>query len=580
MMRSAVLLAVLAAAAAAAAAETAAPPGHWRALDAPPHPQRRVASTWAVEVPGDAAERLAAVVAAVSDPDSPRYGRHVTGRGELARHVYGGRALEAAERVAAMMPPGSGAAVHPDGDSVRATLAVADAERLLGARLCDFEHVASGRRILRVCGGAAAARLPRGVAAVSPFLYFPITPALVAAERRAAGAAPPKPAPRGGGWPNGCTGGVQGLQCGGWIEPSVLRARYGWNATAAQANSTIGIAAFDGEFTDAADLKAFSTDCVVSPPVTVARFRGDEGQPNKPSACTVGECSESLMDVQYAGAMSPASTLDVFYDSNYDLLALVTNVSSLAAPPLVLSISYGLDESDQPSVAYVRRVDAEFQKLAARGVGVVVASGDGGVYGRGCTGGAKLCPTFPATAPHVTSVGATQFAGSAIGDEVCSPWSGGGTSNVFGRPKWQSKQVSAYLAASHGADEPPASSFNSTGRAFPDVSALGGGGDAPFCVYLSGSFQAGEGTSASAPVVAGMFAQLNAARLAAGRPPLGFVNPAIYAAGVASSGFHDVTSGTNSNGGQYGFPAAAGWDPCSGLGTLRMGGLAAALLDL
>jgi tripeptidyl-peptidase-1 len=72
------------------------------------------------------------------------------------------------------------------------------------------------------------------------------------------------------------------------------------------------------------------------------------------------------------------------------------------------------------------------------------------------------------------------------------------------------------------------------------------------------------GTSASCPVVAGIFATLNDARLAKGGKPLGFLNPFIYQNGDA---FNDVTLGQNPGDGQEGFPAVKGWDAATGWGT-------------
>ena len=61
-----------------------------------------------------------------------------------------------------------------------------------------------------------------------------------------------------------------------------------------------------------------------------------------------------------------------------------------------------------------------------------------------------------------------------------------------------------------------------------------------------------------------------------GKPPLGFLNPALYAAGAI--GF-DVTQGNNKLGAcPAGFPATKGWDAITGLGTPTYQALRAALL--
>ena len=66
----------------------------------------------------------------------------------------------------------------------------------------------------------------------------------------------------------------------------------------------------------------------------------------------------------------------------------------------------------------------------------------------------------------------------------------------------------------------------------------------------------------------------NSARLDAGKPPLGFLNPALYS--VPAPVFRDITSGENNCAAahvnpvccDYGFTAAAGWDPLTGRGSI------------
>lgn len=102
------------------------------------------------------------------------------------------------------------------------------------------------------------------------------------------------------------------------------------------------------------------------------------------------------------------------------------------------------------------------------------------------------------------------------------------------------------------------------------------------CVVQSGTVRAGnvtvaDGTSASTPVFAGIVARLNAARFAAGKSALGFLNPWLYS--LKGSGFSDITEGNNGcyEAGaccaedlpppQRGFHAVSGWDPASGWGS-------------
>ncbi|OAX32243.1 subtilisin-like protein [Rhizopogon vinicolor AM-OR11-026] len=66
---------------------------------------------------------------------------------------------------------------------------------------------------------------------------------------------------------------------------------------------------------------------------------------------------------------------------------------------------------------------------------------------------------------------------------------------------------------------------------------------------------------------------------AAGKSPIGFINPTIYSTGFAGS-FNDVTNGTNPGCGTLGFNATQGWDPVTGLGTPNFPSLLAKWLAL
>lgn len=205
-----------------------------------------------------------------------------------------------------------------------------------------------------------------------------------------------------------------------------------------------------------------------------------------------------------------------------------------------------------------------FQKAGAQGLSILFASGDQGVCGReGCgIRTKKFHPDFPASSPYITAVGGTNFVTNDIGDETVWNAGGGGFSDTFPIPSYQTDVVAAYKA-NPSANLPPQAMWNNTGRGYPDVAALGGT-KAPFCIASNGRFLGVAGTSASSPVVAGIFAKLNGIRLTAGKAPLGFLNPFIYQNGDS---FNDVTSGCNNDGKQYGFTAIKGWDPASGFGT-------------
>jgi len=94
------------------------------------------------------------------------------------------------------------------------------------------------------------------------------------------------------------------------------------------------------------------------------------------------------------------------------------------------------------------------------------------------------------------------------------------------------------------------------------------------------------GTSASAPLLAGMIALWNDMRFQNGMPPLGFMNPLLYEMYLAHpEAFNDIVTGNNKclvhglaccN---YGFTAAVGWDAVSGLGSPNFAVLSRLLMN-
>jgi len=230
--------------------------------------------------------------------------------------------------------------------------------------------------------------------------------------------------------------------------------------------------------------------------------------------------------------------------------------------PQTISTSYGEEEQSVPREYAVRTCNM-FMQLGARGVSVIFASGDSGP-GNTCTRNTDnqtyFEPTYPAGCPWVTSVGGT----TGVNPERAVSFSSGGFSIYHNQPAYQQSAVLAYLDSINTTYSP---FFNRSGRAIPDVAAQASN----FAVYDKGFLTSLSGTSAAAPVVAGIVALLNAARRTQGKPPLGFLNPWLY---NNSHAFTDITTGSGV--GCYGMPAVgriarwnatAGWDPVTGLGT-------------
>lgn len=229
--------------------------------------------------------------------------------------------------------------------------------------------------------------------------------------------------------------------------------------------------------------------------------------------------------------------------------------------PNTISISYGDDEDTVPDDYATTACDL-FSQLGARGVSILVASGDSGVGGAGdCTedGVKQFATSFPASCPWVTTVGGT----SGVSPEAAWTDGGGGFSSLFGQPSYQTEVVESWLSTDTTHDSVTAY-FNASGRAYPDVSAQA----TDFVIVVDGTSYLVDGTSCATPTFASVIQLVNSDRIAAGKAGLGFLNPWLYS--NASSALTDITSG--SIGGcpgisGAGFDAVTGWDPATGLGT-------------
>jgi len=150
---------------------------------------------------------------------------------------------------------------------------------------------------------------------------------------------------------------------------------------------------------------------------------------------------------------------------------------------------------------------------------------------------------------------------------------GGGFSISQAVPAYQANFVHHYM---NFTTLPPANTFNPSGRAYPDFSAVGHN----VMIALGQILQSADGTSAAAPIFAGIVSLLNEYRAMNNMPPLGFVNPLFYKIAARNpAAFNDVVIGQNRCGTyvfpspkvslccSQGFIAETGWDAVSGLGT-------------
>jgi tripeptidyl-peptidase-1 len=381
----------------------------------------------------------------------------------------------------------------------------------------------------------------------------------------------------------------------GTATPALIKKYYGITSQTVDTKaSSQAIYAAIGQSFDPSDLKTWDSTYSL-PHSGIQQVIG----PNSPSSCSSNpnNCAEASLDVQQITTMAqgtnttfwavPSTVSDIF-------LYWIQQVAANSKPPLVHSMSYG-SLAPEDSKVDMKRFNTEACKLGLRGLTIFVASGDDGVANFEARSNPSACgftPSFPATSPYITAVGATQGPESGAPEVACSSatggliTTGGGFSDYFSQPSWQSAAVKHYLSTAPNL--PPSGQFNAQGRGYPDVAFLGHN----FDIIVGGSTYEGSGTSASSPNFAGMMTLINGRRIKAGKQPIGFLNKILYETVAVKHPevFHDITSGENNcAAGQvgsetccpYGFNASrSGWDPLTGWGSVKFEAFAKVLGDL
>jgi kumamolisin len=343
------------------------------------------------------------------------------------------------------------------------------------------------------------------------------------------------------------------------FAPAEVGRLYGFPTGVTGRGQTIAIIEFGGGY-HPRELEAyFASQGITAPQVEGVSVDGGQNEPGS------GADSEVLLDIEVAGCVAPGARQAVYFAPNSDrgfLDAVSTAIHDAIRAPTVVSISWGRAESSWTAQA-LRALNAVFEDAAALGVTICCASGDDGSTDN--VGDGRAHVDFPASSPHVLACGGTTLraASGAITTEVT--WNngpgggstGGGISEVFAVPAWQ-----------RDARPPPSvNPGHRAGRGVPDVA---GNADPQtgYQVLVAGQPLAMGGTSAVAPLWAGLVALLNEAL----DRPLGYLNPVLYSRVRAAGGTRDIVAGDN---GAY--SAGPGWDPCTGLGSPDGAAILAAL---
>ncbi|HEU5342733.1 MAG TPA: S53 family peptidase [Ktedonobacterales bacterium] len=295
------------------------------------------------------------------------------------------------------------------------------------------------------------------------------------------------------------------------------------------------------------------------------------------SSCDNGGVGEADLDLEDVSALAPNTTLDVWTGPNSGQ-GILDTYNSIVTNDLDASVttSWGICEPLSGS-SFLNALDQIYAQGATQGQTIAAAAGD---YGsddcRHSTGTVSSSPNVdsPASDPYVLGAGGTTLtlSGSSYGSETV--WNhggfgtGGGLSSNFAEPSWQ---VGAGVANAYSTGE----------REVPDVAADAdpNTGYSVYCTSVPGCNGYGwtefGGTSAAAPLWAGVIADINSYLSASAHAPLGWANSTIFTLfsnAQTYAPFHDITSGNNDTdfgGTAYAgdYPATTCYDLTTGVGS-------------
>ncbi|MGP8235918.1 MAG: choice-of-anchor tandem repeat GloVer-containing protein [Limisphaerales bacterium] len=316
-----------------------------------------------------------------------------------------------------------------------------------------------------------------------------------------------------------------------------FRAAYAPGVALNGAGQSVGLFEMDGYY--ASDIAQYESLANL-PNVTLTNvlLDGFSGAPGAYDA-------EVTLDIDMAICMAPGLSKVIVYEGT--TIDHILNQMALDNLASQLSCSWAFDKQTDPIREQI------YEQFAAQGQTMFQAAGDLGAYA------GPVEP--PSDDPNITVVGGTTLrtSGPAGSWSAETAWSasGGGASTTFPLPAWQE---GLSTSANQGS-----LSF----RNIPDVAAHAD--PTIWIVAFNGEQGATGGTSASAPLWAGFAALANQQAAAAGKPPLGFLNPALYAIGRSAgyaAAFHDIAAGNNTNSSSpANFFAVPGYDLCTGWGT-------------
>jgi len=284
---------------------------------------------------------------------------------------------------------------------------------------------------------------------------------------------------------------------------------------------------------------------------------------------------ETGLDITVAGAIAQDATLAVYFTGGtaqniINSLQRMIHPSAGDPVPTVISISYGFGPDDKNAHSFsameFKAIGQLFQDAATLGITVLVSSGDSGAFIESKT---EAQASYPATEPWVIACGGTTIGnvnGTTFDEWVWNDTGGAGPGATGGGVSNGRFPVPDYQQSL--SPQPTHIVTKKTGRGIPDI-AGNASENSGYPQVIQGQSEPVGGTSAVAPLYAGLIAVINAN---VGQS-VGFLNPTLYSPQAkANKVFRDILGAPgpadNTLDGVTGYPAGPGWDACTGLGSL------------
>eukprot|EP01041_Mallomonas_annulata_P007516 gene7516-15377_t len=290
----------------------------------------------------------------ISSPTSANYRKHMSREEVVSMSSNPTATQKVLEHLRAM-----GATIHQssNGEYIRASAPIAHWENLFSTTFYNFNHKKSGMSIIRSHHYSLPEELAEHVSAVFNTVQQPViyhdkkTMKMIDSTQESISST---------------------------ITPDKLKQKYHITDSIGHSHATQSVFEACEQSYSPSDLKAFFNYANVvnnNIPTEIGEYGSSE------TRCVenVNDCAEASLDVQYLMSLSPNSPTTYWYAD--DFIPWITDVSSSTNPPLVHSISYGIDEK-YVSDSMVQAFDTEAIKLGLIGVTILAASGDDGAVSR------------------------------------------------------------------------------------------------------------------------------------------------------------------------------------------------------